>query len=170
MEKQLLDLALLRKESFVREWIPLSSFFEELRQALIVETIKKNIHLSFETEVSEVWGNSGLLSHLLTNLINNAIQACKLGGEVKIKAYKMHDEICIAVRDNGRGMKQSETKRITEAFYRVDKSRSREAGGAGLGLALCSKIAEIEHIKMEFKTAPGKGTIVFLTFSTFTTS
>ena len=66
----------------------------------------------------------------------------------------------VTVTDTGRGMKKEELARITEAFYRVDKSRSRAQGGAGLGLALCQEIAQLHHGGLVFESTPGKGTIV----------
>ena len=62
--------------------------------------------------------------------------------------------------DNGRGMEKSELTKITEAFYRVDKSRSRKQGGAGLGLALCKQIVELHNGTISFFSEPGKGTRV----------
>ena len=66
----------------------------------------------------------------------------------------------LQVEDNGCGMEQEELSRITEAFYRVDKSRSRRQGGAGLGLALCRKIVGLHHGSIAFYSEPGQGTCV----------
>ena len=65
--------------------------------------------------------------------------------------------------DNGRGMPEQELSKITDAFYRVDKSRSRAQGGAGLGLALCNEIVSVHGGSMTFESAVGKGTIVTVT-------
>ena len=59
-------------------------------------------------------------------------------------------------------MEPAELTRITEAFYMVDKARARRQGGAGLGLALCQKIAEVHHGHLEFRSAPGEGTVAIL--------
>ena len=67
----------------------------------------------------------------------------------------------IAVSDNGRGIPPEDIERITEAFYMVDKSRSRSEHGAGLGLALVSRIAELHHIKIHYESESGKGTKVY---------
>ena len=73
------------------------------------------------------------------------------------------DNYVIIIKDNGRGMPPEEITRISEAFYRIDKSRSRAQGGAGLGLAICSKIAEIHQAKIKYKSAVGRGTVVTIT-------
>ena len=67
------------------------------------------------------------------------------------------------VADNGRGMEAAELTKITEAFYRVDKARSRSQGGAGLGLALCKQIVELHSGSISFDSQPGKGTRVTVT-------
>ena len=64
------------------------------------------------------------------------------------------------VKDYGRGMKKEELSRITEPFYMIDKSRSRAQNGAGLGLALCQRIAELHGTTLEYESEPGKGTTV----------
>jgi len=64
------------------------------------------------------------------------------------------------VVDNGNGMAPEELERITEAFYRVDKARARSQGGAGLGLALCKRIAQVHNGTIRFESTPGKGTRV----------
>ena len=73
----------------------------------------------------------------------------------------MTDQGCIIkIQDNGRGMPKEALNHITEAFYRVDKSRSRKQGGAGLGLALCSNIVKIHNGSINFQSKEGIGTIV----------
>lgn len=166
MEKQLINLALLRESDFEKEKIGTEAFLEELYRILLPKAEQKKIRLSFLTQTEYLYGNKGLLQHLLTNLITNAIQSCAQGGKVSVRAYPEQGRNRIMVRDNGRGMEREEIEHITEAFYRIDKSRSREEGGAGLGLAICSKIAEIEHIRLEFSSVPGQGTEAYLTFTT----
>ena len=70
----------------------------------------------------------------------------------------------IKVVDNGRGMPKQEIARITEAFYMVDKSRSRKEGGAGIGMALCKQIADLHKITVTIDSNPGDGTVVQLLF------
>ena len=77
-----------------------------------------------------------------------------------MKAEQAADGVIFDVIDNGRGMEKEQLSKITEAFYRVDKARSRAQGGAGLGLALCKKIAELHSGSITFDSAPGHGTAV----------
>ena len=71
----------------------------------------------------------------------------------------------ILVRDHGKGIPEEEISRVTEAFYMVDKSRSKKAGGIGLGLALCTQIVKLHGAKMEIKSKPGVGTQIRVIFS-----
>ena len=91
---------------------------------------------------------------LFQSLIINIIDIIHVAGTVR------DDNYVIIIKDNGRGMPPEEITRISEAFYRIDKSRSRAQGGAGLGLAICSKIAEIHQAKIKYKSAVGRGTVV----------
>ena len=79
------------------------------------------------------------MESLIVNLTDNALHATEPGGYIILKAYKESGKKILEVADNGRGIPQEEMGKITEAFYMVDKSRSRQEGGAGLGLALCVK-------------------------------
>lgn len=166
MEKQLLNLALLRENAFEKEILEVPEFFRKLQAILLPKTTPKNISLLWEPQIRYLSGNKGLLEHLLINLIINAIQSCSQGGHILIRAYEEKGKNHILIKDNGCGMEQTELIHITEAFYRIDKSRSREEGGAGLGLAICSRIAHMEHIGLEFTSSPGKGTTVYLSFTT----
>lgn len=165
MERQLLDLALLREGSFQKEKIATADFFAESERILQPRALEKKIRLTYRAELSCLYANRGLLQHLLTNLVMNAIQSCAEGGAVTVRAYQAPKGKCILISDDGHGMEAGEIEHITEAFYRVDKSRSREHGGAGLGLAICSQIAEIEQIRLRFDSVPEVGTNVFLNFT-----
>lgn len=78
--------------------------------------------------------------------------------------HKLRQGYELTVRDNGCGMQEEEIHKITEAFYMVDKSRSRKAGGAGLGMTLCNKIVEVHGAEWEIRSRLGEGTEVRITF------
>ena len=79
-------------------------------------------------------------------------------GIIAVKATAIPGGCQFQVADNGRGMAPEELSRITEAFYRVDKARSRSQGGAGLGLALCKQIVELHNGNLHYDSQLGKGT------------
>ena len=108
-------------------------------------------------------GSRGL-HHLLWEIVDNAIDEA-MGGFATEVTVTLHRDGSASVWDNGRGMPQEAISKITEAFYRVDKSRSRAQGGAGLGLALCRQIVELHGGKMEFESILGKGTSVKVTLN-----
>ena len=101
-----------------------------------------------------------LMESLLVNLLDNAIKASKPGSVIELHGEKG----CIWVRDFGKGIPKEEIPRITEAFYMVDKSRSRKAGGIGMGLALCQKIAEIHRANLVIESVVGQGTKISVVF------
>ena len=101
-----------------------------------------------------------LVKSLLYNLVDNAAKAMEQEGVIAIRAILISGGCQFQVADNGRGMKPEELDRITEAFYRVDKARSRSQGGAGLGLALCKQIVLLHNGTIQFTSQPGKGTRV----------
>lgn len=107
-----------------------------------------------------VQGVKELLVCLFRNLLENAVRACDRGGEVKIH----YEDGKFAIRDNGIGMEPEELGHITEPFYRVDKARSRESGGTGLGLALCQDIVTLHRAEIQYESAVGKGTEVTVVF------
>ena len=102
-----------------------------------------------------------LVKSLLMNLIDNAIKSMdEQGGIISINIEMLTGGCRCIIRDTGRGIPPEEIKRITEAFYRVDKSRSRRQGGVGLGLALCQEIVRLHNGTMKFASEPGNGTMV----------
>ena len=104
--------------------------------------------------------DADLVRSLLVNLMDNARKAMENGGSIMLMV-RMTDEGCeLKVYDNGRGIPPQALEHLTEAFYRVDKSRSRAQGGVGLGLALCREIVTLHNGTMEFTSTLGKGTCV----------
>lgn len=101
-----------------------------------------------------------LVKSLLVNLLDNARKAMDGGGNIYVVSEMLPDGCRIRVLDTGRGIPQEEIAHITEAFYRVDKSRSRAQGGVGLGLSLCSEIVQLHNGTMSFASRVGNGTCV----------
>lgn len=121
---------------------------------------EKEIDCMIEMESGRIEGDRDLLLSLLTNLVDNARKACSDRGRIRIKGQPLEEKYCFFVLDNGRGIPREELGRITEAFYMVDKSRSRKEGGAGIGLALCMKIIQLHHGEWQIESVEGQGTSV----------
>ena len=126
-------------------------------------TLDKNDFRLEETRVSEIIADcveNDLFKTMLLNLIDNAVKSG--GSKVEVSGRLIsHSIYRIAVSDNGRGIPPEDIERITEAFYMVDKSRSRSEHGAGLGLALVSRIAKLHDTKIHYESESGKGTKVY---------
>lgn len=166
MAYQLLDMALLRRDSGGKDAdCPVKELFTESEKVMHVRAAEKKIRLIYDLPADYVIrGNMEQLLILANNLIDNAIKASRREDEIHICAYSEESAVVVEVRDHGSGMEMEQISHIKEAFYRVDKARSRAAGGAGLGLAICERIVQIHHADMSFISEPGAGTIVKLSF------
>lgn len=159
---------LLLDGAYIRENAPelcetdISAVLRDTAQRLAMKAKERGVRILCETEECNAAGNADLLSMLLCNLCENAIKACSAGGTVKLSCK----DGSVYIADDGKGMSEEELAHITEPFYRTDKSRSRAEGGAGLGLYLCSQIAEVHSAKMTFSSKKGKGTTVRVDFTT----
>lgn len=165
MAYQLLDMALLRRDEMQDRDCSIKELFAESQKAMHVRASEKKIRLDYVLAQNYVIrGNMEQLLILINNLIDNAIKASRQEDEIRICAYSEESAIVMEVEDHGTGMEAEQLSHIKEAFYRVDKARSRAAGGAGLGLAICERIIQIHHAEMSFISEPEAGTIVKLSF------
>lgn len=157
---KLLDLLLLKKDEVVMKRVWLGTYLAEVERALAPNMKNKGVRLVCKAEQKRVVLEPDLVKSLLYNLVDNASKAMDNGGIIAVRAAVISGGCKFQVVDNGRGMEQTELAKITEAFYRVDKARSRSQGGAGLGLALCKQIVELHNGNISFASEPGKGTRV----------
>ena len=123
---------------------------DNVRQLMKFKLSEKNIDLETECIPENLsWEmDQDMMVSFLVNLVDNAYKASENGGKIFIHA----DEQGITVKDQGRGIPEEELSRVTEAFYMVDKSRSRTHNGAGLGLALCTAILELHHSSLKIES------------------
>jgi len=155
---KLLDLIVLNRQDFTLEEIQSEALITNILNGLAPMFEEKEISLDLNIRPATVKVEYDLFKTLLLNLIDNAVKA---GGErIEITGRAEEDRYRVSVADNGRGIPESELGRITEAFYMVDKSRSRKQHGAGLGLALAAKIAEIHGSSLTIHSREGVGTAV----------
>ena len=157
----LLDSTYIRENEIEMTDIHLDVVMVDIVEKLKMRAAKAGVEITCDTAPVTVKGNETLLSMLLYNLTENAIKACSEGG--KIRLICTEDQAII--EDNGKGMTEEQLLHITEPFYRTDKSRSRAEGGAGLGLALCKQIVQTHGAQMRFESELGKGTKIFVTFT-----
>ena len=157
---KLLDLLLLKKDEITMKRVWLGNFLAEIDRALSPTLKSKGIRLVCRAEQKRVVLEPDLVKSLLYNLVDNASKAMDNGGIIAVRATAIPGGCQLQVVDNGRGMEPEALTRITEAFYRVDKARSRSQGGAGLGLALCKQIVELHNGSISFDSEPGRGTRV----------
>lgn len=160
---KLLDLILLKKDKIKYSKIRLDYFVNEIYSALYPSLAKKGIKLVKHEARGVAYFEPDLVKTLLYNLIDNASKAIEGEGMIAIGVKQIHSGCEFYVADNGRGMVKEDLTKITEAFYRVDKARSRSQGGAGLGLALCKQIVEVHNGHIHFDSEPNKGTRVVVT-------
>lgn len=120
----------------------------------------QNITLACRSEGGACLMEPDLIRSLLMNLIDNSRKAMEGGGSIGISCEMTGEGCRIRVLDNGRGIPNDALNHLTEAFYRVDKSRSRAQGGVGLGLALCREIVDFHHGDLRFENRPGGGVCV----------
>ncbi len=156
MSEKLLTLAKLRNGEIVYETVQLQKLLENIRTATKQAAEARGVALHFKAH-NGTWKSDGTLLYMLVvNLVMNAVNACSKCGTVFITA----NEHFIEIRDDGCGMDAQSLERATEPFYRADKSRSREAGGAGLGLSICKRICERLGLILSIESTPGSGTTV----------
>ncbi len=155
---KLMDLIVLDKQDFAMEEMRADELVASIVGGLKPVWEEKGVSFCMEVYPAYVLVEYDLFKTLLLNLIDNALKAeCS---EISIIGQSKGDKYDISVSDNGRGIPTEELSRITEAFYMVDKSRSRKQHGVGLGLSLAAKIAEVHGCSLSFHSGEGDGTTV----------
>ena len=162
LSRKLLDLIVLNQEKVERKKVPMEGYLERVGGALRPTLEAQNLRLMVSAKPGTAEIEPDLMEALCLNLLDNARKASSPGGMIQLEGFPEEDGYCIQVSDQGRGIPPEDLERVTEAFYMVDKSRSRAQGGAGLGLALCQRIAELHGSTMEITSELGKGTTVRL--------
>ena len=117
-------------------------------------------------DLPQVYGDFDRLRRVLVNLVDNAIKYNEEGGTVQLEAETENDEVVIRVVDDGIGISPDHLPRLTERFYRVDKSRSRNQGGTGLGLAIVKHILAAHDRELQVESTPGEGSTFRFTLPT----
>lgn len=160
LSQKLMELFMIKEKSVVLSPASPAGIIEELVRRFAPVYKNQGIKLECECESGSCLLESDLFKSLLINLWDNARKAMENGGTIFVKSVMTEDGCRVTVRDNGSGIPDESLSHLTEAFYRVDKSRSRAQGGAGIGLALCREIAAVHNGSLHFESALGVGTTV----------
>lgn len=147
----------------VNEEVSIPKLLNQTADSLTELAQERGITLKVETAPGSILGNSILLERALSNLIENAIQYSKPDSTVSIRAAFETELLRIEVADEGIGIPQEFLEQIFEPFFRVDKSRSRQFGGTGLGLSLVRAIAELHQGQITASSTQGHGTCFVMT-------
>jgi len=162
LSHKLLELVGLNRNEVKKMSVHTKMLEEDIRSTMRPVFHQRKIKGRVALEKAVLYGDRELLLSLFYNLLDNASKAVDEGGFVLMKGHKAGNAYEIKVIDNGRGIPKQEISRITEAFYMVDKSRSRKEGGAGIGLSLCQQIIHLHDGIMEIVSNPGEGTVIRL--------
>ena len=164
MVKTLLDMSELQTVGR-DDKIILDAIVEEVLADLEPLAVEKNIKLIGKCEDATMTGSDILIYRLVYNLVENAIKYNHPLGQVTVTTYQRNKHVCLSVEDTGSGIPKELRERVFEPFFRVDKSRSRELGGVGLGLAFVREIVRVHDGSICIKSGKTGGTIFEVTFA-----
>ena len=153
------------KDNEMCEDVPLGEVFRDVVEELSPRMEEKRLSVSVSDMTGmKLTGNRVMITRAIGNLVENAVKYNRESGSVSISAEMRDEKVWIRISDTGIGISQEELTHIFEPFYRVDQSRSRAVGGAGLGLALVKDIVEKHGGEISVESVAGEGTVFLLCF------
>lgn len=167
LSEKMMNLVRVNKSNFKFKEVNLKELLYEIKNILKSRLMKKNIRLKISARDYKASLEKDLIKNMILNFIDNAIKASKEGGLVELFLYKKNEILILEIKDYGKGIANDELQRIFEPFYMVDKSRSKRNDdlGLGLGLSICSEIAQLHHIKIDIESEIDIGTKVRIIFN-----
>lgn len=156
MAFRLLDLTVTKRGEIHLQPVDVKVLFEYLKEQHEADR-EHSMKFQFSYDAGVVCGEADLLKTVLNNLVDNACKASEPDSVIEIRGERQEKGYFFSVKDYGVGISKEECKKITEAFYMVDKSRSRSKNGAGLGLALCTQILALHGSELQIESTPGEG-------------
>lgn len=163
LSSKLLELACADSAELDMERTSVSELLKEACTVIAPALEARGITLDYQGEDGYITCDRELFKSLIYNLCDNAAKASDAGQSVQMRSRAAKNGMIISVTDHGIGMTKDVLRKVTEPFYMEDKSRSRKAGGAGLGLSLCVEIAKRHGARLSAKSKPGVGTSIFIT-------
>ncbi len=165
MSQKLFQLFLIQAEGITLNRISARTLMEHVAGSVMPKVQDKQLRLHIEVEDGVIYGDLELLESVFVNFIDNAIKASKEGSDIEFCCFKDDQKhMYIEVSDHGHGIPKEDLNKVSEAFYMVDKSRTRKAGGAGLGLALAGKIINLHYAQWSITSEVNVGTSVMVEF------
>lgn len=161
---KLMELFSVRQQELTFQEIPAPYLLRQVSYLTEVSLLRAQMELVQEAEEGAIYGEPDLLMSLFSNLVDNARKASQKGQRIYLQGFCRPDGYMVTLRDEGKGMPAGEIEKITQAFYMVDKSRSRKEGGAGLGMTLCQEIIRLHHARWTIESEEGKGTTITMYF------
>ncbi len=165
MSLKLFELFLTDESNIEMKRFALRPWVEDVAKSVFPKMYNEGIGLQVSCPNLSMTGEADLLKTAFINILDNARKASPKGSAIQFRVARDSEGIVIEVEDHGIGIPQDEIEKITEAFYMVDKSRSRESGGAGLGLALTQKILKLHGSRLEVRSKQGVGTVMSARFA-----
>lgn len=148
----------LRQLALKKEPVRLRPLLDDARETWQPLAEERDVALSLEGEDVEVSGDAEALRRVFMNLLHNAVKYNREGGRVELTLETRGNRVRVGVRDTGIGIPSEHLPRLFRRFYRVDAARSRDSGGAGLGLAICKSFVEAHEGTISVRSEPGQGT------------
>jgi len=167
---KLMDMTFFREHAAELAPTSIDDLFLELRDTFSLQLASQQVELIIQNSLATLSLDRSMIYILLSNLIKNSSQALPAGGVITLSGYHNGENAILEVSDNGYGIPNDKISEVMKPFYRVDKSRSRKTGGAGLGLSLCKSIAQQHHAELTIESEEGMGTSVKIIFYNFDTT
>jgi two-component system phosphate regulon sensor histidine kinase PhoR len=146
----------------IKSYFPVNELIKNIIKEFMNIASAKNISIQFESNIdgnTNVFGDSDRIKQVLINLVDNAIKYTPEGGKIIMKTNLKGNDVKIRIEDTGLGIPQKDISKIFERFYRVDKNRSRDLGGSGLGLSIVKHILALHDSQILVESEEGKGSI-----------
>lgn len=159
----LLDLAQLEGDTYPMKQtiLPFAQLIDEITERFIIDANKKAIEIKKELDADVILlGDEDRLAQVITNVLANSLKFTPANGSIRITLQKDDHIAYLSIEDSGQGIPEEDIDKLTERFFRVDKSRARKEGGTGLGLAIVQQIVRKHNGKLLIESTVGKGTKV----------
>lgn len=159
---KLLTLSFAREHDLELNTVKTMDLFTDIKNTFLPQLQESKINFELHSSLDVLNIDRTLIQMLLCNLVKNSLQAMQQEGWIRLSAYLEDGHTVLEVIDNGCGIPKEKIEDVMKPFFRVDKSRSRKTGGAGLGLAICKNIADLHHARLAISSEMNRGTSIKL--------